>query len=293
MSDGNRIHSPALQIPRQIRIDGEFLCWEDVSLGDIGGEEPETRRPTDRMLLAFARLENAIPEEISAFAARYGALRVFEVKPGLMTENDLIVQPYGPIWHQPAWGSMPSRRESEGKEPLALWRLLAARVRAILRINAALQGRARQPNPMVGTEADWDVIIKSFDPIVQACFEVYTDGRPRPEDVIEAQFRLMLELQMWLRVGRVGLGLGITQLSRSRTSWKLQVTYVGLLGALAYQLLLNVIGESSLYACDGCGIPYIRLKRAPRPGQENFCDDCSEVPKRRAVQRYRQRRSAK
>jgi len=105
--------------------------------------------------------------------------------------------------------------------------------------------------------------------------------------VKSAQFFLMNWVNQWLRLGGVRLGLGITEWSASSTDWKMEVVYPGLLGALAYRLLLMVVGESRLYACDGCGEPYIRLKRLPRPGQENFCTDCTEVAARRASKRYK------
>jgi hypothetical protein len=155
---------------------------------------------------------------------------------------------------------------------LGLWLSLAERLRAVLKINAALKGRTLRSLPAPGSPEDWAVL-----------------GRgPPPEDLRDAQFFLLHEVKWWLGIGRVHLELGIVNSSEKRTAWKLDVAYDGLAGGLAYRLLLMVTGESNLYACDGCGVPYISLKRAPRPGQENFCDDCDGVAQQRATQRYRQ-----
>jgi len=82
-------------------------------------------------------------------------------------------------------------------------------------------------------------------------------------------------------------------MSVQKTEWEIEIASDWLAGGLAYPLLLTVTGENRLYACDNCKIPYIRLTRAPRAGQENFCEDCTDVAKLRATQRYRERLKTK
>ena len=260
MSPKERLRYPSVRIPAAISIAGDFLEFEYSSAD-------EWRRPTDGTVIEFSKLDTN--EKILQFARRSGVLNVVEIKREHQESTDFELSS-GSIWS-------PSRFGGKGKEPLALWLLLARRMRAILRINSSLKGRTRNPLPLVGQESDWTVLGASV-PL---------------EDPKDAQFFLLLEINDWLRRGGEGLELGISEWSRLKTDWKLELSYNGLLGGLAYRLLLMVVGESNLFACDGCGTPYIRLKRAPRPGQENFCDDCTDVAGKRAVQRYREGKRVK
>lgn len=234
-------------------------------------------RPTDASLLRFSRLSDAA--SVSDYGKHYGVLRAAQIDSS-SSEREQITLPNGTAWELGVNDPAPFEKVDEHRrEPLALWFMLAGRLRAILRINASLQGRTRSPLPTVGSLQDWRTL-----------------GWPDPypmEDVTDAQFLLLAEVNHWLRLGKVGLELGITKWSKQKTEWNVGIAYKHLLGGLAYRLLLMVAGENRLYACDNCQIPYIRMARAPRPGQENFCEDCSDVAKRRATQRYRERRSAK
>ena len=282
------LHLSSVAIPRLVKIDEENIHF---SYGD-GKHKAETYRPTDRTLLAFARLWKAHLDDIRVFAARYGTLCIWEEgkaenhrgsaapeyeddDEGLKDWHGLELSD-GSVWGPVSDGGLSyistSREESWEMEPLQIWKQLSRRVDAVLRMNASLKGRAWDRKPAVGDEAGW----LALDSYV-------------PEDVSDAHFCLMREVNAWLGLGEVALQLGITESSRLRTDWRLDVRYKGLLGGIAYQLLLNVIGESRLYACCGCGRPYIRLRRAPRPRQENFCDDCTDISKRRASLRWKER----
>jgi hypothetical protein len=167
----------------------------------------------------------------------------------------------------------------EDREPLWIWFLLSRQARAMLRVNAALKGRTRNPMPSVGLEDDWRAIAGPGEPFT---------------DVRDSQFFLMLAVNEWLRIGEVGLRLRLMELSRTKTDWRIEVGYgdgfgYNLYGHLAYQLFLSIAGEDRLYACSACGNPYIRVKKAPRAGQDNYCDDCAHVAQLRATQRYRQK----
>ncbi len=269
MSARSRIPHPPVRAPELASVQEDFLVWE-YSRDD---RESVYRTPTDATVLAFGKLADAPVAQIADFAKRYGVLSVLQIKPDYRRNTDIEL-PDGSIWR---YDQSAYNRDFQGREPIELWRFLARRLRAILRINASLKGRSRATLPQIGTEADWQ-ILGGGEPLV---------------DVRDAQFFLLLEVNHWLATGAVGLQLGITEWSRTKTDWKLEVKYGGLLGSLAYRLLLIVIGEGNLYACDGCGLPYIRTKRAPRPGEENFCDDCDGVAAKRAVQRFRERNRSK
>jgi hypothetical protein len=64
-----------------------------------------------------------------------------------------------------------------------------------------------------------------------------------------------------------------------------------LFGALGIELMLAVSGQGDFATCSGCGQPYLRAKRRPKTGQENYCPDCYKrgVPVRRRVERYREK----
>ena len=72
----------------------------------------------------------------------------------------------------------------------------------------------------------------------------------------------------------------------------MQVDYHGFLfAALGLQLALSLAGAESLYTCSGCGFPYVRELKRPKPGTANYCPKCSArgVAKRRAVDTYREK----
>jgi hypothetical protein len=257
--------------PESVRIEGLNLVWRySTKSGKL-----DWFTPTDRSLLQFASLADVDlehPGAIAAYARRYGVLGAARIKPKNEEPTDLTLDD-GTVWRL---GYDPQK----GIEPLELWKGLACELKAILRINAALKGRTKNPRPQIGTQDDWQVLLGD-------------EGRLHPiDDVRDAQFLLLTTVNEWLKRGGVRLQLGTTGWSKDRTAWILRVVFDGLAGGLAYRLLLMVTGESRLFACDGCGRPYIRLVRAPRPGQENFCEDCTEVARQRAVQRYRRRKES-
>jgi hypothetical protein len=264
--DRSRIFFPPVQVPETVTVDKKRLCWTVPSDPRPYYEDGRRAyvRPTDRSILAFARLADAA--SICEYAKRYGLLWANPIDPKRKRETDVPLSD-GSVWRP---GGECDRLGLTGWEPIDLWLSLTRRLRAVLRINAALKGRSRNPLPTPGEPDDWAVL----------------GGGPPPDTPEDAQFFLLDEVNWWLSIGGVRLQLGILSFSEKRTAWKLEVAYNGLAGGLAYRLLLMVTGESSLYACDGCGIPYVRLKRAPQPGQENFCDDCSDVAQKRATKRY-------
>jgi hypothetical protein len=268
------IYYPGVRIPKAVAVDpaGENMTYSYAN--EPNGQE--WRRPTDRGLLAFAKLGNAAPEAIRDYARRYGVLQAVQVRPKAAAEGDFVMRDKT-VWRFGHWAALevldPHDEFSDVRwrlEPLRVWRALAEQVRALLRINAALKGRSHNPSPALSPE-DWEII----DP-----------GGASLDDPLDEKFFLNMLVNRWLLMGGVRLELyGGVKLAK----WELEVAYNGLVGALAYRLLLMVVGEDRLYVCSGCGGPYIRDSRAPRPGQENFCRDCVEVPARRAVERYRQK----
>jgi hypothetical protein len=262
MSETGDIYHSTLRIPKSVCIEDGNLVWRY-------NEKPPSRfyRPAKTTVVEFSKLATATGDAIREFAQNRGVLEAAQIKPKYKQDTDVKLTD-GTVWRLGVGGRI------EGTEPLGLWQGLAREVRAILRINAALKGRTHNPSPTIGSPEDWEVL---------------GGGEPL-EDVRDAQFFLQMVVNRWLMMGKVRLELQTTGFRADRTAWNLEVTYDALAGGLAYRLLLMVVGESRLYACDGCGRPYIRFARAPQPGQENFCDDeeCAKISRKRATERYRE-----
>jgi hypothetical protein len=280
MSDDAFLMGPRILVPETVAIEGDYLVYtfprnnnpttvladrpvssfltQAVPSRNRAREtytdgRPTAVRPTDSSVLRFARL--ADPAAICEYAKRYGVLRA--------TADGRIGVDDAPLEQ--------TERDLKGKERLDLWLGLARRVRAILNVNAAIQGRARSVR--LGASEDWEELGVHFP----------------PEDLRDAQFLLLDFVRWWMELGKVRITLGIARFSTKKTEWKVEVTYAWLAGGIAYRLLLMVAGESRLYSCDACKMPYIRMARAPRSGQENFCSDCHGVALTRAVARLRER----
>jgi hypothetical protein len=253
--------------PGEINLAGEWLTWKLPGMTS----QANWVRCTDTTLVQFTKLKQA--SDVLRFARRYGVFGAKEmIEDAPQMPNELRLSPGAGRWCVSIKATM------EDKEPLWIWFLLSRQARAILRVNAGLKGRTHNPMPEVGTGDDWKAIAGPGEPFT---------------DVRDAQFFLMLAVNEWLRIGEVGLRLELVGISRTKTDWRVGVGYgqlygYNLFGHLAYRLLLSVAGEDRLYACSACGNPYIRIKRAPRAGQDNYCDDCAHVARLRATQRYRQ-----
>ena len=260
MKETGDIRHSYLRIPKSVNLEHGNLIWR------YGKMPPsEFHRPTDNTLLKFSELATATGDAIREFARRRGVLEAAQIKPKYKQPTDIKLSD-GTVWRLGVGDRI------EGTEPLGLWQGLAREVRAILRINAALKGRTHNPSPTIGSPEDWEVL---------------GEGEPL-EDVRDAQFFLQIVVNRWLMMGKVRMELQTTGFLADRTAWNLEIAYDALAGGLAYRLLLTVVGESRLYACTGCGRPYIRFARAPQPGQENFCDDeeCAKISRKRATERY-------
>jgi hypothetical protein len=264
----SRVAYPGVHVPKTVAIRRGRLTW---SL-----ETAEYKPVTDVTLQDFAALADADQSAIKDFASKSGVLLGFEAhsrKDHTPWGEDAfrIKLTDGSWWRV---GKFDESHFFEGgrEEPLELWTTLAKHMRAILRINAAL--KRNRP----GAEEDWKLF----------------GGSPVPELESSRWWVLHEEVNWWLKAGGVTPKLGVVQSSWSGDSttmeWRFEMSYDGLLGGLAYRLLLTVIGgEDNLFVCDGCGRPYVRLGRRPRDGEDNFCIDCRRagVAQKRALKRHR------
>lgn len=274
-----------IQIPKAVRVKGSAIAWE------FDMEHPEYRRARDQTVADFANLADARASAICDYALRNGVLEALTVKLPFGTAERLddwrrftlhndrdaflrlkapggrfVTLADGTSWTVGEAGAVLFDRT----EPIELWRSLARRLRAVLRIDAALKARSK-PIPPIGTPEDWQALRST-----------------PPSDVANAQWVFGDEVNWWLAAGFVRPYLAVaTPWADTKSEWRFEMRYQGLIGGIAYQLLTTVIGEKRIFVCDGCRLPYVRVKRAPQPDQENFCPNCGDVARKRAIQRHR------
>jgi hypothetical protein len=109
--------------------------------------------------------------------------------------------------------------------------------------------------------------------------------KPNTED---ERFFITLEARFWLNLGKVGF----TVLPANRSGFRIVIDYnFCVLGAIAFQLALTMSATESFFTCSGCGVPYMRTKKRPKPGESNFCESCdrSGVAMRNADRARRER----
>ncbi len=263
--------SPAIPIgaifrPDEINLAEGWLTWKKPGMTG----QANWVRCTDTTLVQFGRLKTE--SDVLRFAERYGVFGAKQLrKTAPRVPYELRLEPSAGRWGVSiGW-------EMEDREPLWIWFFLCRQAGAMLRVNAALKGRTHNPTPAIGDDDDWKAIAGGDIPFT---------------DVQDSQFFLMQAVNEWLRIGEVGLRLEFTQLSRTKTEWRVGVGYgdghgYNLFGQLAYRLFLTVAGEDRLYVCSASKNPYIRLKKAPRAGQDNYCEDCTDVAARRASSRWK------
>jgi hypothetical protein len=79
------------------------------------------------------------------------------------------------------------------------------------------------------------------------------------------------EASLWLRLGRVGSR--VWPADGVDPGVRIVVDYAfSALGAIAFQLALTISAAESFLTCSGCGVPYLRKKKRPKPGESNFCE---------------------
>jgi len=279
---GKPVPSGLILVPGQIRLEADSIRWE------LAGHA-KVREPSRAMLNEFIALHQVdSPEVILRFARQWGVLALTGGK---------VSRPCGE--------AMPG-----GSEPIDAWKYFSRRASAVLNIAAALK------EGKLGDLADWDMITilePSDKKSVHAAFERHTKygmgflgdiPRDRPQATLrrspvdQGRDLIVREIEVWLSFWKAHRMTGLSDFSLrwdpDHQKWKLQIEYHGFLfAAIALQLALVVADADSLFTCSGCGVPYIREKRRPKPGWANYCDRCAErrVPVRSAVKKYREKKA--
>lgn len=266
---------------------GRILRWEYLD-APLAPWAPDYRNA----LGGFIRLKK--PDDIPAFARRYGVLHLCK-QHGLpwshnppaeearrvvgyryMDTNEPGMKVAVPV-EQEDWGCLSLSLDGKGQEHATDWLKFARMAEAILR----LAGMTARSTPTVAprtllTDDAWNLI----------------PGYPEiPASLEQARFKIEEAVDDWLRWGNVRPTL--TWGTQDQPSLGYDPGKLGLFGVLALQLATEVATARALYVCAGCGTPYARLKRLPKPGQRNFCDECgTKVATRLAMREWRRRGAA-
>jgi len=269
---GKPVPTGELFVPNSIRLDPakRSLVWTPGAGG-------KSIRPNMTNLFdGFVRLGQEPPAAILDYARRWGLLY-------LDADGTPCVMPYRP--------QATAGRTLPRSEPLDAWEYYSRRASAVLSIADALQKQKR------ASPSDWQVL-GSLDKKLGE--QALRDLRHRGGAVdlyaltgclysakwdIEQERRwLAMEVALWLALGRPGFSL-------NPRSWRLEVDYSGcLFAAIALQLALTVTDARNLFTCSGCGVPYVREKKAPKSGQANYCEKCGpNASLREANNRVRER----
>jgi hypothetical protein len=278
---GKRVPAGEIMVQSGVELSGDrlSLVWPWKTWGD---RKPV--RPTPVMFSRFVSLWEGTPQDIVAFAKKWGMLNVRED---------------GSFWFLAGGRTIDSEFFSE---PIETWQYFSQRAYAVLSLAAALRGGR------TGGAEDWSKLSSLTRRLAKehrirlgnGLFEILADrgfaGWASKPTETQRRF-LWVELNLWMRLTGVGLVLGgdVKQMKL-----QLQINYDGgLLAAIALQLALTVSGSESPSRCSGCGHLYVRTKKSPKPGEANFCETCGrdeavrQADKRRRdkVQKARRLRS--
>ena len=266
-------------VPGTIELDGDTLRWKVTRNSKSVEISPST-------LNEFVRLWRDDPPGILKFAKKWGVLAMQRLR----DEERVFYRPCGE-------GML------SGADPLVAWRYFSRRASAVLSIAAALR------QDRLGDLGDWKAIAsdcsteESLDDALRRDlygfgFNFFERSINTKNDLDKARQVVAREIQTWLscwRAGRRGGMSDFTLIWNPHTSqWELRIDYHGyLFAALALQLALCIAGADSLFTCSGCGVPYVREAKRPKPGTANYCSKCNQkgVAQRRAVDAYRERKA--
>ena len=243
--------------------EGEMLDFQREEGDYIGGQALPgwyERRITQRrarlvgaadtrtVLDGFLGLATGTPQDIVAFAERYGPL--------------LLCQAHGhPLAHCRSTNLATPYCFLTRPESLLYWVFYSLHARAIVRLASALRG-SRVPN----LERDWALLL-GIDANELAARQAALEA---DEIAWDKWGFLSQEVQRWLEWGNVKPWFGWTE----GASPSLDEVGDGLFGAIAKHLVHAVIGvEREL--CYECQTPYTPTRK-PRADQRNFCPKCRQ-----------------
>jgi hypothetical protein len=170
--------------------------------------------------------------------------------------------------------------EAADREPAFYYTGLSEHFQALLNLAADIYTQAH-------TKSEW---LKKY-PFID---EYNPCGIEGARDEVELGVKRLLDL------GEVSFSL-----DWKKDQWQIEIYFSGIIGALASKLMLAIARADGLYTCSGCGNAYIRSaqtrddtpggertrrRRAPKPGESNYCSTCGDSRARmNAKRRYREK----
>jgi hypothetical protein len=283
---GRPVPAGQIIVPKEVWLEDDCIHWK------LGNRQ--LRDVSRSMLNQFIRLSDA--DSVLRFAREWGVLAL---------SKNLADDPGDRHY-------LPGRQMEDGVEPVSAWQYYSERAKAVLNVAAALK------EGKLGDMSDWDKLATFFggpiqdkrvmewgekrfrEPHFGFGWMLY-DGLGAPSERIEvARDAISNEIKAWLECWRKGRTDHPSDFALrwidEKQRWDLQISYHGLLfPAIGLQLALVLADADSLYDCSGCGIPYVRPRerKRPKPGCDNYCDNCSKdgVAERRAAENYRHKRA--
>ena len=289
---GRPLFSEVLSLPEDIRVDGDCLTWRTSRINFVS--------PPVGMLDSFLRLARAeTSRPFERFARKYGIFGAALLPlGGPRAESEILLPDAGIEGENPSalrcsrWAvSTRMRPRGKSSEPLIFWKQFARAAVAMLEIAMDLN---REP-PKPGSEENW----RSLGPFTE------DDLVEAAKSSVEAAKEYLFgTLESWMSAGRVVLRVAPLNFhDEKRPRWEPYIGYgsmdtYSLFGVLATQLALAVARADGLYFCTGCRLPYIRARgtRRPKPGNNNYCEECrgksgKDQARRYARDRFRQKQS--
>jgi hypothetical protein len=184
---------------------------------------------------------------------------------------------YGPLWACPEhpaiclWRGLNGPDEAGRRhtwvnaEPVDYWLWLAAFLRALLTAAARWWAGERL------RDEDWRGM--RLDP-PQTVPEIRWAPGGRQERWYEG---LVISSMVNGQLQSLGVGLHLSETLQPELN-----TGLGFLPAIWQQAVAVIGGGRALAVCNACARPYVRLWRAPKTGQRNWCTDCQQARKRRS-----------
>jgi hypothetical protein len=318
---------PALWRPKAHSVVLGDFGQEDGEEGPDEGSWPVVLwRPAERIRAPHDLLDRFLqlgtdptPEAIAGFVRRWGGIRLcaHELPEGhdlFLTEGDFTAT--GPRRPRrktaspgpgaanelsrcasPWPGNESAASNAKYVEPISVWARYLRQAHAILSLAEQLS------DDRAGRGHNWEALLEAWLPESTLSPPRYPDRvrmRIQSHGTLPAGSRRSLEeewwlllrvVDLWLKYGSVGVGLGLNKAQGAVTP----AAYIGsanLIGNLAAQMVWAVMRQDPLIFCSACGKPY-NPERRPRAGEAHFCSDCREQgrPVEFAKKRYVRRRA--
>jgi hypothetical protein len=226
--------------------------------------------PSRELLADFVAIDTGSPEAVARFANTHGTLDICEAH-GLPRGHAGAVVGY-------AFGGCPPQTDDIGAdfwEPFSAWERFVGQARSMLNIAAALH-RGRSPD-----RADWEHVWPADT----------RDALLALPGLEHQKNMLATAVNTWLQLGAVSPSM-VWGPKGTRKNPAVTFGGVGMLGALAVQLMMATIRTQGLAICSGCGVPFVPERR-PSRGRRVYCRECRDrkVPQRDAARDYRRKGS--